>query len=896
MNRSTQGAQNAEQGAIFEQRVAEIYRLMGYEVTHGQIFSGRQVDLILRMTVGDLIVVRAIECKRGPVRTDDLDAFINKLKLVRHELPLAQGAIVTGDKFTDATEAHAAREGVQLITYWDLSAKLFNGEAYAVSLRRDISGDERYRKEYYVEPRIGDEIIGSDSPAFSVISDWLDTPEWNQLTVLGDVGTGKSFLAKMIASRMAGRYLRDPVTTPLPVLVDLRNADRQFSLEGLMLTHFARHGLQRVSFEAFTFALRAGSIVLILDGFDEMSARVTPQVTRRNFHELARAVQGRAKVLLTCRTHYFKNRSEEEEVVFGGTSDHESDTARELYWDLISRQGFKIAYLRPFNLAEIQRYIRRVRPADYREAVAKIHKTYNLVELSQRPMLLEMIVKSIDRLNAPEINPATLYRVFTDAWIHRDLWREVLSPAEKLNVLTGLATRLWDRDAVAIHHSELAEFVRQSFATGGSDAEYLLEVDAEVRTASFLTRDGDGNYSFAHKSYFEYFVARHFADRLDHGDLSVLGTRPIPPEIFDFLRYMVKRDIVEHNLTQLITKGYVPLVSENALLCLYHFRRGELLDSSNVGEANEPIQLLVSLPNKIQLGGAQLALSVLDGAVMREANLAASDLRRASLVGADLYGADLSSALLDGCNAANANLERVSLHRASCHGSTFDSASLSYADLSEADFTDAFFIGADYTEANVTSTVWINAVLPDGVESTTERFWAEITTLKGWVLRVARLYGLRREDGEELYSEVLFSLAEPRRMEAFLSREKRGRQQYVLDLIRRQMKQLKTTGRTEVAFAEISSSAVQEAIESSTTSVWDREIGTTSPIAMEDVEAYLSVRLARLTFEIFQDRYVREYPIRDIAIFQGLSPRTVHRHLLKAREVARDFVTIHLNE
>src|ERR1035438_7914596 len=148
---------------------------------------------------------------------------------------------------------------------------------------------------------IGYDATSKSLEASSVIQEWLDTGEWNQLTLLGDVGTGKSFLSRVLAHRLAVAFLDDPLNNPVPILIDLRNADRQFSLEGLVLTHLAHSGVPRVSFEAFQYALSQRNIVLIFDGFDEMAARVTPQITARNFNELTRCIKGRAKVLLTCR-------------------------------------------------------------------------------------------------------------------------------------------------------------------------------------------------------------------------------------------------------------------------------------------------------------------------------------------------------------------------------------------------------------------------------------------------------------------------------------------------------------------------------------------------------------------------------------------------------------------
>ena len=426
--RAEQGRRSYEEGHSFEDRVAELYRLLCYDVVHGRIFSGRQVDLFLTGRFGDLTVYRAIECKISPLKAEHIDSFIAKLRLVRREYPSAQGTMVSAASFTDAITAQAAQEGIQLTLFRDLAAQLFDGHVYAQNIIREVESNERYPLHLYIQPRLGYDLVSTSISAFKAVDEWLSDSQWNQITLLGDVGTGKSFLSRMLAYRLAQDFLKLPLEKPVPILIDLRNADRQFSLEGLIITHLAKNGLNRVSFDAFQHALSQGNIVLILDGFDEMAARVTPQVTNRNFHELARCVRGRAKVLLTCRTHYFRSRTEEEDVILGSTQDYGSETARDLYWELISRKGFKIAYLRPFDVSQIEEYVQRAKPGQSRIALDKIRATYNLMELSQRPMLLEMIVKSIDRLTVAEINPATLYMVYTDAWVHRDQWRDVLSP------------------------------------------------------------------------------------------------------------------------------------------------------------------------------------------------------------------------------------------------------------------------------------------------------------------------------------------------------------------------------------------------------------------------------------------------------------------------------------
>src|SRR5271170_1883427 len=133
ISRQERGLESYEKGYSFEDRVAEAYRLFGYQVQHGREFSGRQVDMFLELRLGDIRIRRAIECKAGEIGTDDLDKFLRKLDLVRRDYPDAQGTVVSGIGFTDSVTAHATAIGVQLTLYRDLSAQILDGPSYATA-------------------------------------------------------------------------------------------------------------------------------------------------------------------------------------------------------------------------------------------------------------------------------------------------------------------------------------------------------------------------------------------------------------------------------------------------------------------------------------------------------------------------------------------------------------------------------------------------------------------------------------------------------------------------------------------------------------------------------------------------------------------------------------------
>lgn len=906
--RSARGRQSYQEGYSFEDRVAELYRLLHYKVEHGRLFSGRQVDLFLTGCFGDLTIHRAIECKVGQVKSEHIDSFIAKLRLVRREYPAAQGTIVSGLSFSNAVASQAAQEGIQLTLYRDLAAQLFDGHAYANNIIREAESNERYPRHLYIEPYIGYDIVGDGNPAFEIIDEWLHDSDWNQLTLLGDVGTGKSFISRMIGFRLATKFLENPLENPLPIRIDLRNADREFSLEGLILTHLTKNGLSQVNFDIFEYSLSQGHIVLILDGFDEMAARITPQVTSRNFFELARAVNGRAKVLLTCRTHYFKNRTEEEEVILGSSQDYGSETARDLYWELISRKGFKIAYLRSFEISQIEAYVSRAKPFSFTEAIKKIRSTYNLLELSQRPLLLEMIVKSLDKLTVKHINTATLYEVFTDAWVHRDKWRDVLSPNEKLTFLMALARSLWDDDAPSIHYTRLFEYVHQRLASQIQDAQLLIEIDSEIRTASFLTRDGSGYYGFAHKSYAEFFLARYLAQQLNSGCADCLHTRRLSPEIAGFMIDIVDLKEVESLLEAILLSEYKPLISENALVCLYGFRRAAALGRQVFGENQDSDSIVVGLPPNMKLNGAQLDQVTLEAATMVGTDFSGANLTETVLTHTDLSNSNLVDANLEKARLDHSILCSAAIRSACLIKANLEKADLSGADLNGSNLSESYLLQVIHEGTNFNKVIWHGAILPEELQQTanqytydkikntaeesnnpiTDEYWKIIERLYPFMIRITEASSFTSGfDPGDVVSDVIIRLAAPAYLEKITRLSEAEQERYIFLEIKNTLRARYTRSNREVLVSDLFE--------------FDKELYGNDPGTVNDsrreVEDTLSKRiliakmksvLSKEAWHILEDYALKGISIEEIAARESKSVRTIRRMLSKSKEILRE--------
>ena len=70
-------------------------------------------------------------------------------------------------------------------------------------------------------------------------------------------------------------------------------------------------------------------------------------------------------------------------------------------------------------------------------------------------------------------------------------------------------------------------------------------LDRQIRTQTFLIRDDAGNFSFAHKSFMEFFVHREMANAISDASVNIQNAvetwkhRQLSPGVLKFLDEMV---------------------------------------------------------------------------------------------------------------------------------------------------------------------------------------------------------------------------------------------------------------------------------------------------------------------------------------------------------------------
>ena len=514
-------AQNARQ---FEREVRELLLLAGYrgldaEPSEVRYFPAETGDA----QVPTQWAVRCVFQKhRQATKLEEWKEFFTDFEDGGYDRALA----VTNSAFDPAVMAYVASrprlaKRVKLATAGQLLGELLDLKEYVRRVREDYEGYSPERqplylplrtnlKKYFVPLSCKGDYTGD---VFQAIDRFLEDPEVNHLTILGDFGTGKSCCAMELTMRLLERG--GPRTALFFSLRDYQHVETLQSIVTKGMTE--KYGILNFNYPAFLRLLEEGRLLLIFDAFDELATLSERWATVASLRRLNEAVRGRSKVILTCRTHYFTTEAAVREGIAGSMP-----RGGELFAELEGRRNYSIVYLEPFSPEQIHEFVRRHHPDDSEAVMEKIGRLREVEDLATRPVLLEMILKTLPRLlkETGPLNLATLYETFTRLWLDDVAKGEALAPQDKLRFSQALALKLNRDDLPRIHYSALEEYVGDFFQKLLRSPADRFRFDQEIRVCDFLNRDAEGYYQFAHKSFMEFFVAQEVAAALLRGEAS----------------------------------------------------------------------------------------------------------------------------------------------------------------------------------------------------------------------------------------------------------------------------------------------------------------------------------------------------------------------------------------
>jgi predicted NACHT family NTPase len=642
------------------------FETLGYRLEKYEIWAEEYFEWIIKIPVRrsyDRILVRGVA---GEIKLSDVMALRSSVE----EQKTDEGWLVTTRRISRAARDEVKKEENRHLDCFtfdeliDLDAD-FNG--YLDWLEAEIKRrkvDTKYvplacTKEE-IDPitkrRIGvSRYEEEDGWIDGYIDLWLDDPAKEHISILGEFGTGKTWFVFHYAWTALQRY-RDAqkrgVERPrLPLVITLRDFAKALNVENVLAGFFFTQHNIRINSEVFDQLNRMGKLLLIFDGFDEMAAKVDRQQMINNFWELAKVVVPGGKVILTCRTEHFPEAKEGRALL---NAELQAST-KKLTGET---PQFEVLELEKFNDEQIRACL------SYQAEAATVEQVIGnpqLLDLARRPVMTDLILEALPDIEAGK--PVDMSRVYLYA-VRRKMERDIkaertfTSLADKLYFLCELSWEMLSSDQMSLNYRLFPERIRRLFGSSVQEEKDLDHWHYDMMAQTMLVRNADGDYTPAHRSLLEFFVAYKFASELgalasDFTELAQaqsdldssatgidytwsgyfsrqrsgeampsatpLGNAPLKAftsESFDKLRETFGRS----SLTKAVMDLLVPILSDNeSLISVIEATRGKSEDQ--VGCVGGNAATLVVKVDKAGLEGKDLSCTVIRSADFTNANL-----------------------------------------------------------------------------------------------------------------------------------------------------------------------------------------------------------------------------------------------------------------------------------
>jgi len=683
--------------------VKTLFELNNYNVQESVHVHGAEIDLVATPIDTPFASPVYIEATIEYVDNDKYGKDVGKLALVSRKISDAKLLIVSSSGFTPNVKERAQETGIETLTYQQLFMRFERFQRY-VSLvldDRDAGAELARLSSIYEEPYF------DDSSGTAVATDWLgkwrtDAEEQRRwLVVVGEYGTGKTALTKVLQRRWTQEYHDNPAL-PIPFRIELRDFNRQFDARGLLHHFLDQNRLGHVPVDFVFSLIGSGRIVLLLDGYDEMAQYLSARERRVCLEALAQLSAGGARGIITSRPNYFSEAEELQvfEILYSALeagSYHlmaadKSAIEREREIDdlivrhVLNRYERALRDLSPEQTEELVGRILSTDPDGRRVVLDILRRVFRTTEegaavsLSGKPViigyLLDVVEQLKDRVNeetSPSLTEWDVYKLVVDQLMIRDLRQAGrVPPQQRRSFLQALSAWLSQREHAVITEKEFRELISKHFKKelrlrfSDDRSREIENYFEDLRRSGTLSRSTDPikpGWKFSHNSLREFLLSEKILDGLESGDL--VETR-VP--ISDAMRlFAASRDPSEiGQLLSLLVRNYWGQRAHNpgvswALLLLWD---GALRLFS---QSSDPVQSLIR-----EINGGQLAMNDIS---IDRVKLSSSE----------------RPAELDQCNFSRSVFSDIGLNSASLRGSTFRECALENVDFSDSDLSEACF-------------------------------------------------------------------------------------------------------------------------------------------------------------------------------------------------------------
>ena len=579
----------------FEDLVADCYRSLGYQVTQDTLLGGNQIDVLAVQERRELRTTVIVECKhhdRPSSKTGKsvVGEFYDLAHRLLRDGLCSHAVMVTNTGYTRYCPAVVEPDPrVRLLTVADLQREaernrnglLAKVRQYAESTVAKSYIDLDINVKSDAPPEVAVPTSASDLVRFAIE---LGT---SPLVVTADFGSGKTTVIDHLYYSCLNDYLMDS-TRPLPCRFLLRELCRFDTFEAFVSSTAARELELAMTFSDFVRDAQDERFVLLFDGFDEISSTATRRDRANYLVTLAPLLFTPGATILTSRPSYFESLDEFHRMlrnirVAGRGKSLGSATRRNRVLGAdgeaavehlragrspsaaaaFASSEFIEVGIEPLSPESVIKYVSDLelmwsdRGLTSSQVLGFLDRTYDLSDLTTRPLLLAMLVEMmLDGLLDPtdrhkSFGPAKIYEIYTSAKLGVDADKrlgdsETLDWLARRSFATECAWLMFRTDRLELTAEEvrriaIAAAPPRASANDRARAEAAERHLTDLRTCSFLTLAERGELRFVHKSFQEYFCAHHVYEQLLAGEDTVLAER-LPRSVVYFLGSIARED------------------------------------------------------------------------------------------------------------------------------------------------------------------------------------------------------------------------------------------------------------------------------------------------------------------------------------------------------------------
>lgn len=507
----------------FAQSLWQWFNCLEYEFEGEPQLTSDRFEWILRIRVRrgfDRIVVHGIQ---GAAEVSD----VRKLREAVNDRDADEGWVVVPRRISPMARQeteHSDNSNLYCYTFDELIEQDVDFGEYFKWLDKTIQDKEISSKYVHLACRKAEfdphtqETIGyshygeAEDWIDGYLDQWLDDPAKEHISVLGEFGTGKTWFSLHYAWTSLQRYQQAKVRglerPRIPLLIPLRDYTKAATIESLFLEFFFRkHKISLPNYAVLEQLNRMGKLLLIFDGFDEMADKIDRQKMINNFWELAKVVVPGAKAILTCRTEHFPDAKAGRELLnaeLKASTDAlmaESPQFEVLELEEFSDQQIRQVISTQTNSATTENFM--VRP--------------EFLNLARRPLMVELILAALPAIETGKsVDLARIYLYAVRHKMDQDIKSErtFTSLADKLYFLCELSWKMLSSEKMSLSYKDFPDEIRELFGDVVRSETTLDHWHYDMLGQTMLIRDEHGEYSPAHRSFLEFFVAYKFAAEL----------------------------------------------------------------------------------------------------------------------------------------------------------------------------------------------------------------------------------------------------------------------------------------------------------------------------------------------------------------------------------------------